>query len=246
MDTPETDRILDCFVALPCFRESRRLPGFLLQMCEALAKSSLRVAVQVVDDGSEPEELELTRKVTDEARAKYPFVRDLLALGRNRGKGMAIREGWNVAPRRCRCLVFVDADGAVSSEGLIAVIREAISGESKQMVIASRRVPGSKVVRFWHRRLMSWLFSSVTRLTYGLQVRDTQCGCKALPKDFYDSIRDQLRQERYGLDIELLLRARACDLPVEEIAVPWTEQADSKLSLMSVLSLFASVLLKRI
>ena len=47
----------DCLLAIPCFRESDRLPEFLSLLCDALLASRRRVRLVVVDDGSGREEV---------------------------------------------------------------------------------------------------------------------------------------------------------------------------------------------
>ena len=47
---------MSTLLVIPCFNESLRLPRFLPELCELLKASKAEAEVQLVDDGSTPEE----------------------------------------------------------------------------------------------------------------------------------------------------------------------------------------------
>lgn len=237
---------LDCYLVIPCYRESERLPGFLQELCQALEQSKRAVRVRVVDDGSgEPER----RKVEETVRrlqASYSFLDDVLALPENQGKGGAIRSGWRERPHPCRYLGFIDADGAVRPSGFLKVLQKGLAAEGAALVVGSRRVPGGAVKRDWSRRVLSAAFSLLTRFSYRVDVSDTQCGCKLVAEEWYRTIESELVETGFALDIELLWRARRAGRETLEVGVDWEEQSGSKVSWSGGLELARDVFLRRI
>lgn len=236
----------DCFLVVPCFQESGRLQSALEPLCETLSQSPFRVDVQIVDDGSGPDERIAVESLLDSTRELYPFVKEAIYCESNQGKGMAIRTGWNAAPQDVKTLAFIDADGATDPASFVRVL-EAITRESRSRIgVGSRRVSGAKSSRFARRSLASWVFGLVVHFRYHLQVLDTQCGCKVIPAKFYRSIQGRLRQAGFGLDIELLRLAREQGEEIVEVPIQWEEQPGSSLRVTSVMQLFWDVLCKRI
>lgn len=237
---------MDCFLVIPCFYESDRVPAFLAELCEAISESGLLVGVQLVDDGSDPAEVERLRSVVARCRNSYPFVSEVFALGRNRGKGAAIRSGWSLAADNTRVLGFVDADGSVSAEETLRVLREALAQSEPFLVVASRSVSGSKVNRSLRRKLLAVAFSILVRVRYSIRIKDTQCGCKFVDAAWFRDCGRDLSEDGFGLDVELILKARERGCSLQEIGIGWVEKEGSKVGFAGVWSLFKSIALRRI
>ena len=235
------DELLDCWLVVPCYRESGRLPGFLPELCSALGKSKRRVRVLLVDDGSGEREQSALRELA----AEWPGLVGIRLLDTNRGKGAAIRAGWDAAPDGVELLAFADADGSVSAEGFLGLLERAIGLGGDEVVIASRRLAGSRTSRSWHRRGLSALFYWFVERFYGLGISDTQCGCKIVPRVAYERWEGRLRQERFGFDIELLRLAREDGVGVREEPVVWVERGGSTVTLKAALQLFIDVAMRR-
>jgi len=92
-------------VVIPAFNEAIRLPPYLDEVVGFLEGRGEPYEVVVVDDGS----TDATATAVEALAARHPAVR-LLPLGRNRGKGAAVRAGMLAAAGAAR--LFTDADGA--------------------------------------------------------------------------------------------------------------------------------------
>lgn len=235
----EQDDTAAVWLVVPCYKESSRLPKFLPLLSERLAAAGLPVFIQVVDDGSPaPEPAVLAEFVAKQARSN-PRIRPLLAYVPNRGKGYAIRAGWEVCPTEIPWLGFVDADGAVPAEEVERVIRQLLQSPLPRVVAAVREhQEGAIVKRHPVRHLGSRAFQQWVKLWHHLPIRDTQCGLKFFPADLYRRRAGQWRQSRYAFDLELLLEARRQSLAIEAVPVCWQEQAVSRLHLPAALRLF--------
>lgn len=217
---------------IPCYRESERVPSFLETLCAQITEGELCVEVKLVDDGSGLDEILRLRRIVTQLKETYPFLCDVLTLENNRGKGGAIKAGWKGQASRYKFLAFVDADGAVSADEVMRLMKLAIK-DGESLVIASRRTVDAKASRTFKRRFVAASFNFMVRVGYGLKIMDTQCGCKFLPADWYFANEECFKEEGFGIDLEILLRARMTKLNIREIGVQWKEEAGSKVSMHS-------------
>jgi len=231
----------DTLLVIPSYCDGARLAGYLPGLCAALSGFTGGVRVQVVDDGSpQAEQLWLAAEV-DRLRRIYDFLPPLLAQAKNAGKGSAIRAGWATAGGAMRWLAFVDADGAAPAAEVVALLERARNSVASPAVFIAVRTKRSDkpVRRFWHRQIGSRLFNAWVRRCLDLQFSDTQCGLKVVPAPFVNET--VWREDRFAFDLELLLRARAVNLPVFTQSIAWNEQPGSSLGPGAMVGLFSAV-----
>jgi len=229
----------DTLLVIPTYRDGARLVEFLPGLCAELQRGPGGVLVQVVDDGSPPnEKLQLMTEL-DRMRGQHSFLQPLLAHDGNRGKGRAIRTGW-ACGRHMRWLAFVDADGSAPAREVVALLERARRTPADALYIAVRTAaPGKAVRRFWHRQIGSRVFNRWVRFWLRLEWPDTQCGLKVVPASFFAGT--TWHEDRYAFDLELLMHARAAGLPVVPQPISWHERAGSSLGPGAMLGLFAAV-----
>ncbi|PYN81900.1 MAG: glycosyl transferase family 2 [Candidatus Rokuibacteriota bacterium] len=206
-------------VVIPAFNEARRLPPFLDTVVGFFEGRDEPYEVIVVDDGS----TDGTSRIV-EAR-QFPAVR-ILKLGRNAGKGAAVRAGMLAARGAYR--LFADADGATPIDELKRIEPLLVAGAD--VVVGSRVLvdPGVSVTARRHRvavgRVFNWLVARV-----GLQgVADSQCGFKAFTAPVASRLFEALSTRGFGFDVELLMLAQAAGCRIVEVPVNWADQAESK------------------
>jgi len=229
-------------LVVPVFNESRRLSilfGVLEDEAERQAKlAGLElVEVVVVDDGSTDDTAALVG-----AHAERDARVRLMRLGRNRGKGAAVRAG--VLSVKSGLALVSDVDGSTPMSELIPLA--AALREGNAMAIGSRDLPGSnvKVHQPAHRELMGKTYNFLMRKLTGLPFRDTQCGFKLfrLPET---RILFELQQiEGFAFDAELCLTATRLGLPIAEVPVEWIDNRDTKVKLLRSSSRMALDLLR--
>ena len=213
-------------VVIPAFNEVDRLPPYLEEVVGFFDGRGEPYEVIVVDDGSTDATVPTVRALA----ARYPAVR-VLQLGRNRGKGAAVRAGMLGATGELR--LFTDADGATPIAELKRLEPALTAGID--VVIGSRAMADQAVAVRAHPhrvvagRLFNWL---VARL--GLRgVADSQCGFKLFRAAAAERLFRRLETPGFGFDVELLLRAQADGCRVEEVAVNWADQAGSKVGVLT-------------
>jgi dolichyl-phosphate beta-glucosyltransferase len=213
-------------VVIPAFNEAQRLPPYLDEVVGYFDGRDEPYEVIVVDDGSR----DGTVAAVHAAAARHPAVR-VLPLGRNRGKGAAVRAGMLSATGALR--LFTDADGATPIAELKRL--EAALAGGADVVIGSRALvdPAVAVRARPHRvvagRVFNWLVARV-----GLrEIADSQCGFKLFTAAAAERLFRRLEAPGFGFDVELLLRAQREGCRVVEVAVNWADQAGSKVGVLS-------------
>jgi dolichyl-phosphate beta-glucosyltransferase len=219
------------FLVVPAYRESRRLPNFLPHLAETLIERFPSARIQVVDDGSGPEEQAETSRQLGSLQKNFFNLLEPLLLPHNLGKGGAILAAWDKNPG-LDYLAFVDADGAISPEEVCRLASLLPPSENQRTLFASRiRMLGRKVDRKYLRHYAGRFFATCIGGLLNAEVYDSQCGLKFLPATAYSQIRPWLEGRRFAFDLELLATLRHIGCPIEEVPIHWHDVAGSKVSL---------------
>jgi putative flippase GtrA len=193
---------------IPSYEPDQRL----VRLLDDLRDCAPDVHVVVVDDGSGPAYRPLFASVQGPGRT-------VLTYPGNRGKGCALKTGFAYIARRWpgHAVVCADSDGQHSPADILrvaATLRDQAPGR-RAMVLGWRSftgpVPARSVVG---NRATARLFHLAT----GLRLRDTQTGLRGYPASMLDWLRS-VRGERFEYELNLLLRAAAEGLPVEEVEI---------------------------
>lgn len=216
----------DYSVVIPAFNEAERLPRYLDEVVQYFDGRGDAYEILVVDDGSTDDTARIVERV-----ARQNLAVRVLRLGRNQGKGAAVRAGMLAARGRYR--LFADADGATPIAELKRL--DAALGAGADVAIGSRVLvdPGVSVVTRQHRvvagRVFNWL-----RGHLGVRdIADSQCGFKLLRGPVAEALFERLSTRGFGFDVELLLLAQAAGYRIVEVPVNWADQAGSKVGVLT-------------
>ena len=210
-------------VVVPAYNERQRIPTTLDRLREYLDAAGEEYEVIVADDGSTDDTVAYVR----DRAAGWPQL-SVAALGRNQGKGAAVRAGMLRARGEHR--LFTDADLSTPIEELPR-LRERLVGEC-QVAIASRAVPGSTidVHQPGRREMMGRTYNRLVQLIVLPGLHDTQCGFKVFTAEAAVACFEPLRTRGFGFDAEALLRARRRGWEIAEVPVRWSHRDDSRVS----------------
>jgi dolichyl-phosphate beta-glucosyltransferase len=146
----------------------------------------------------------------------------LEAYEKNRGKGYALRRGLNMA--RTPFKIFTDVDLAYDPDEApkilqllengadLAVVNRA-SAQS-QFLISPRDFPN-----IYKRHMMSRGFNWWLRQMLPISILDTQAGLKGITASAWDVLSPHMTTNGFFFDVELLARAGAAEMKIEEIPV---------------------------
>ncbi|KAH9767683.1 Dolichyl-phosphate beta-glucosyltransferase [Citrus sinensis] len=241
---------------IPAFNEEHRLPGALDETLNYLQQraakdKSFTYEVLIIDDGSS----DGTKRVAFDFVRKYTVdnVRIIL-LGRNHGKGEAIRKG--MLHSRGELLLMLDADGATKVTDLEklesqihAVGRKEYNHGDSVTVDSTFRISDIPIAAFgsrahleekalatrkWYRNFLMKGFHLVVILTAGPGIRDTQCGFKMFTRAAARKLFTNIRLKRWCFDVELVYLCKRFGIPIIEISVNWSEIPGSKVNPLSI------------
>lgn len=220
---------------MPAYNEGDRLSSFLREWAaEGVRHASVPVTAIVVDDGSRPEEEAQQRRAADAASsalraAGAPHRVEYVRAERNRGKGAAIRLGWSHADPATEWLGFIDADGAVPASEYWR-LADMLAATPADVVCGSRiRMAGRSVTRSLFRHLQGRTFATGVERLFRLGFYDTQCGLKFFRAARLRPLLPSLEEERWLLDIEILVRLVAEGAPCVEVPIDCHERGGSSL-----------------
>jgi hypothetical protein len=238
---------MKALLVIPCYYESKRLPRFLLKLCELVESSDLSIEIQLVDDGSSQKEQKALFDLSQKLKPQYSFLMEPLLLAENLGKGGAVRAGWRKGAD-ASTLAFVDADGAASAEETIRFlgIIEASEAQNRVFIATRDSKAGRDLKRKWSRKIVAKVFNRLIRIRYDIQVSDTQCGLKAIPGEFFRSTKDKMVQDGYAFDLEILLTAKRHGLELASIPIDWTEIPGSSTNLRHAWTFMKQILFRKI
>ena len=226
----------DTVIVVPCYNEERRLR---FAAFDSYLATRHAAHVLFVDDGSRDGTLPLLLKF----QKTHSRSCTAAALPQNCGKAEAVRQGLLAAIEGgARVVGYWDADLAVPLRE-IERMEEIIHRDPETHLVIGIRLPllGRRIRRDRLRGSLGLLSALLTRALTRLGTRDTQCGAKLF------RVTDELRQalsspfgSRWLFDVELLMRLRQTDGPLDQIAYEyplecWAEQAGSKVKSSSYL-----------
>jgi dolichol-phosphate mannosyltransferase len=218
------------FVVLPAYNEESNVGGLIVSIARSLIEQRMPFEIVIVDDGS----TDRTREVVGAMSATYP-VR-VLRHERNQGLGATIRDGLYEASRLSAdgdIVVTMDADETHTPGLILAMVRQIQEG--RDVVVASRYQPGSRVVGLSaFRVVLSFVGSLVFRLIFPTSgLRDFTCGYRAyrsevLRRAIAEYGTSFIDQDGFQSMVDILLKLRRFSLVFGE--VPLILRYDMKVS----------------
>ena len=211
-------------VIVPAYNEAHRIESSVASILEYGRKLEVLELI-VVDDGSSDGTAELLRRrFGDDLRVLSQAGRN----GRGQGKGAAVRAG--VAAATQPHLLFVDAD--------LPIEMETVEGYSEYLdradiVIASKRMPGSLDSLEASRKVGGRLGNLLISTCVVSGFKDTQCGFKLFKTEVAKKLFALQRIDGFGFDFEVLYLARRYGHPVVERPAEIINKAYGTVSLSS-------------
>ena len=217
---------VDLSVVIPAYNEESLIADTLLKVKDYLQQQPLRSEVVVVDDGSRDLTLEVVKTIDIYGQEmKEQQTSRIASDTTNRGKGAAVRRGFELA--KGRFVLFTDADLSTPIEEVEKLLRELERGAD--IAIGSRRMAGSQVdPQPLHRRVMGRVFAALVRVLAVKGVHDSQCGFKCYRRECAQALASLQRMNGFSFDVEHLYLARRLGLTIVEVPVRWADAPGTK------------------
>lgn len=210
-------------IIIPAYNEAQRLPPSLEKIDAFLSQQSYSAEVLVIENGSSDNTLAVARAF----QAHMPALRVFSESAR--GKGLAVQRGMLEARGDYRFLC--DADLSMPIEQVSRFLPPALHGVD--VAIGSREFPGSQ--RFnepGYRHLIGRIFNAMVRWLVLPGIQDSQCGFKCFRGEVAEAIFPLQTMGGMSFDAEVLFIARKMGYHLQEIAIDWYFDPDSRVRLV--------------
>lgn len=179
---------------VPIYNEEKVVEKNLRLLEEELQSYFYNWEIIVVSDGS-------TDRTYEEALKRVSPHLKVFHYPDNQGKGFALKYGFFQS--RGDFIGFIDGDMELHPKD-IKIFLALMDIHDADAVIGSKRHPQSEVYYPWTRRILSWIYQILIRLTLNLNVRDTQVGLKLFRRQLLEDAFPRVLVKKYAFDVELL------------------------------------------
>ena len=193
-----------------------------METADVLGKITSSFEIIIAEDGA----TDGTDKIAESLASKYPYVVHLHSDERL-GRGTALNRAFKSA--HGDILVYIDVDLATDMSHLSELINQIRSGYD--LATGSRMMPESDAVRSAKRGIASKGFNFLVRTMLGSKLYDHQCGFKAFKRSALLDLLDQVRDEHWFWDTEILVRAERAGYAVAEFPIRWRPGSSTKVDM---------------
>jgi glycosyltransferase involved in cell wall biosynthesis len=206
-------------IIIPAYNEEKRVKSTLEHLIEKFNKSCEIVIVS--------ESTDKTNIIVLEFSEYAPFVK-LVPSAKRLGKGGAFKKG--VENSQGNIVMLLDSDLPVRLSD-IENIRSTIG--RVDVAVASREIEGTRILVYppLIRVFAGKAFSKLFNILFDLNVKDTQCGCKAFKRRVLEKVLPTVESNGFEFDAELLFRCKKMGFTIKEVPVNWSYKPNSKLNL---------------
>ncbi len=211
-------------IVVPLYNEEKRIKNTFPQIKDHLQNLSNKLDLDIelifVNDGSK----DSTKKILEELG-----IKDFLTYEKNRGKGFALKCGFDKADGDY--ILFMDADISTPLKHIEEFLEQI--KDDKTVLIGSRKMKGAKVKKHqpWLRENLGKGFTLLSNILLVWGISDFTCGFKMFPKQAGKKIFSKVTIERWGFDSEVLFLAKKYKFTIKEIPVEWENEENSKVDL---------------
>jgi putative flippase GtrA len=211
-------------VVVPVYNEQAALEPSIRRLHRYLADEfPFTWAITVADNAS----TDATPEIGAHLQRTLPGV-SYLRLER-KGRGLALRQAWSSSG--AKVVAYMDVDLSTDLHGLLPLVAPLISGHS-DVAIGSRLARGARVTRGLKREFISRSYNLILRSALRARFTDAQCGFKAVRAAALRDLLDDVRDDGWFFDTELLVLAQRRGMRIHEVPVDWVDDPDSRVAIV--------------
>ncbi len=226
---PSTIRPKSLSVVIPAYNEAGNLPRLVDEIVSFLRHHMGSFEIILIDDGSRDD----TPAVLENLEERFPEVRRIRHPV-NQGYGASLKTGFSAC--RFDWIFFTDADRQFQIEDLLEFFPHC---QEASTVVGYRKKRRDSLAR----RFFSRGYNKLTRLLFGLRIRDINCAFKLIDSKTLKTI--PIESRRFFVNTELLIKIQKRGGRIREIGVNHRprEQGVSKVGWMEIHRTFREMML---
>jgi len=180
--------------------------------------------VIVAEDGCDDRTPDIAKRMANaDERVRHIHSNERL------GRGGALEYAFHGAAGET--LVYFDTDLATDMKHLEELV-ESVRTEGYDIATGSRWMPENRADRPAKRGIPSIGYNTLVRTVLRSDLRDHQCGFKAINRDVFEQLSPVVEDEHWFWDTELLVKAQRQGFRVREFPVDWEPKGDSKVDII--------------
>ncbi|WP_255333840.1 flippase-like domain-containing protein [Methanosarcina sp. KYL-1] len=209
---------------MPAYNEAARIENTVSITADTLSKITDCFEIIIAEDGS----TDGTDRIAAGLSERYNYVIHLHSEERQ-GRGRALNRAFKAASGEVLC--YIDVDLATDMKYLEKLVR-AVSTGGYDFATGSRMMPESDSRRPFKREFASQGYNFLVRLFLHSKLYDHQCGFKAFRREALFELLDEIKNQHWFWDTELLVRAQHKGYRVLEFPVYWRHGGSSKVNIV--------------
>ncbi len=198
-------------IAMPAYNEEERIALSIEETIETFTQFGCSYEIIIIDDGSTDATYEKASLIARKYQNVY--VKRNMA---NFGKGRALKKSFRFTTGDY--IVFLDADLDLHPRQ-VQILFDVMRESGADIVIGSKRHPGSTIHYPWHRKIISAVYFFLVKIMFGLPIKDTQTGLKLFKKEVLERVFPKVLIKKFAFDLELLVVAHHLGYRIDEAPV---------------------------
>jgi len=199
-------------VVIPVYNERTTIKEILRRIQDV----AIDKEIIVVDDGSQDGTRELLEKLSAESNQLRASNIRILFQNSNRGKGAALRRGFEIA--QGEIVLVQDADLEYDPRDYFELMKPIERGEA-DVVYGSRFLGGPRrVLLFWHS-VGNRVLTTISNMFTNLNLSDVWTCYKVFRREVLEKIR--LRENRFGFEPEITAKVARARCRIYEVSIAY-------------------------
>jgi glycosyltransferase involved in cell wall biosynthesis len=147
-----------------------------------------------------------------------------------KGRGRALRAAWSAS--EADVVAYMDVDLSTDLAALPELLRPLLERQA-DLAVGSRLAPGANVTRGIKREVISRGYNVLLHTLLGAGFSDAQCGFKAGRRETIQRLLEEVENDAWFFDTELLYCAQRSRLTIHEVPVRWVDDPDSRVAIIA-------------
>jgi glycosyltransferase involved in cell wall biosynthesis len=207
--------MLDLTIIIPVYNEEEILEKSIKKLLKEARKLGMSFEIIIADNFSKDNTAKIAKRLERQIKeVMYHYIGV-------KGRGAALRDTIKNKARG-RIILYMDADLVTDLKHMPEIIGKI--NEGYDFATGSRLMKGSEIVgRILVREILSRGYNFLCRLLFNDKIKDHQCGFKAFKRDKVLEILDEVKDNHWTFDTEILVRGKRKGYSIAEVPVKWHE-----------------------